>query len=202
MQDIVSDDYRRAEARATAAMRSAANQIKADWRGQIVDAGLGNRLANTVRAQAYPQGEHSLNAAALIWTKAPVVVAAHDKGALIQSANGFWLAIPLEAAGRGRFGRRMTPGEFEQRTGQRLRFVYRRGRSGLLVADNARVSARGQARRKGGRRRKDGVLTGAQTVPVFVLVRQVKLKKRTDLVGGADRIADGIEARVAAAFEV
>ena len=130
----------------------------------------------------------------MVWTNAPEIVGAHDAGALIQSASGFYLAIPLAAAGRGRGGRRTTPADYEKRTGLKLRFVYRPGRPSLLVADDARLSKRGLARRKGGRRRKrDGILTGAQTVPVFVLVRQVKLKKRTDLVGGAETVASIVQ---------
>jgi hypothetical protein len=42
----------------------------------------------------------SLNAAALVWSKAPVIVGAHDTGPLIRSKSGFWLAIPTPAAGR------------------------------------------------------------------------------------------------------
>jgi len=192
VEALIDRDLKRMERAHTRAMRGVAASLKSAWRDEIRAGGLGNRVANTVRSAAYPQGTESLNAAALIWTKAPDIVAAHDAGTLIRSADGFWLAIPLPAAGRGRFGRRMTPGEFEQRTGQRLRFVYRAGRSALLVADDARVSARGQARRKGGRRRKDGVLSGAQTVPVFVLVPQVKLRKRTDLMPAAEAVLDRI----------
>ena len=63
----------------------------------------------------------------------------------------------------------------------RLRFIYRRNGPSLLVADDARLNSRGLAASKGGRRRRDGTLTGAQTVPVFLLVPQVKLAKRLDL---------------------
>ena len=63
----------------------------------------------------------------------------------------------------------------------RLRFVYRRGRPSLLVADDARVNARGLAAAKRGRRRRDGMLTGAETVVIFILVPQVRLRKRLDL---------------------
>jgi hypothetical protein len=44
-------------------------------------------------------------------------------------------------------------------------------------------SSRGLAAAKGGRRRQDGILTGAQTVPVFLLLRQVKMPKKLDLDG-------------------
>lgn len=192
VEDMLDRDLRRMERSHTRAMRSVATSMKAAWRDEIRAGGLGNRVANTVRSASYPQGQDSLNAAAMIWTKAPDIVSAHDAGTLVKSPDGFWLAIPLPSAGRGRGGRRMTPGDYEKRTGQKLRFVYRKGRSALLVADEARISAAGQARRKGGRRRKDGVLTGAQTVPVFVLVPQVKLRKRTDLIPAAEAVVSRI----------
>ena len=188
--EIVQRDLQRLENQSMRAARHIAAGLKDGWRAEIVAAGLGNRLSNTINSRVYPEGASSINAAAMVWTKAPRIVASHDEGSIIRSSDGFWLAIPLEAAGRGRFGRRITPGEFEQRTGQCLRFIYRGGRTGLLVVENARITGRGLARRKGGRRRKrDGILTGAQTVPVFVLVRQVRLPKRTDLMGEAERVA-------------
>lgn len=173
----------------TRAMRRAARDIKAEWRGQITGAGLGRRLSNTVRSASYPKNTDSMNAAAMVWTNAPRIISAHNDGATVRSPEGFWLAIPLPAAGRLARSKRMTPLVFEQRTGLRLRFVYLGGRRAFLVADDARLSKRGLARRKGGRRRKDGILTGAQTVPVFLLVPQVRLRKRLNLYDGANAVA-------------
>jgi len=182
LDKMVLQQIEAAERGMTRAMRQAAEDIKQAWRSEIRSAGLGDRRANTGRAAAYPERGESLEAAALIWTKAPKIIAAHDRGALIRSRSGFWLAIPLPAAGLSRRRGRITPAEWESRTGRRLRFVYRRGRTALLVADDARIGGRGRAVGKGGRRRKDGILTGAQTVPIFVLVPQVRLKRRLDLV--------------------
>ncbi len=110
----------------TAAMREAGTGLKTDWRTQITGAGLGRRLANSIRNQNFPRSGESLDAAALVWSKAPVIVGAHDTGPLIRSKDGFWLAIPLPAAGKSTRGGRITPGEWERRRGLRLRFVYRR----------------------------------------------------------------------------
>lgn len=183
----------RIEQRHTRAAHTVADMLKDAWREEIVDAGLGARLSNTVRGAAYPgRGQTSLNPAAMVYVKrsAVDVVSAHDEGALIRSPNGLFLAVPTPAAGRGRRGRKITPREYEQRTGIKLRYVYRKGRPALLVADDARLRKSGLAVRKGGRRRqRDGILTGAQTVVVFVLLPQVKLRKRTDLLGVARKIA-------------
>ena len=96
-----------------------------------------------------------------------------------------WRPGPVTpAAGVTGLGRqRITPWRWEQRTGMRLRFVYRRNGPSLLVADDARLTSRGLAAAKGGRRGRDGILTGAQTVPVFLLLRQVKMPKNLDLNG-------------------
>ena len=104
----------------TAAMREAGTGLKTAWRTQITGAGLGRRLANSIRNQNFPQSGESLDAAALVWSKAPVIVSAHDTGPLIRSKDGFWLAIPLPAAGKSTRGGRITPGEWrseERRVG-------------------------------------------------------------------------------------
>lgn len=175
----------------TAAIGAAGSALKAGWRAQITSAGLGQRLANTVRERLYP-GRPSLGAASLVWTKAPGIVDAHDHGALIRSGNGFWLAIPLPAAGSLPGNARMTPLAFERRTGLRLRFVSRRGRPSLLVAEG-RVSSAGRAVRS---RSKTG--RGVATVPVFVLVPQVRLAKRLDVERLARSAGERLPALIAA----
>lgn len=176
----------------TAAMREAGTGLKTAWRGQITGAGLGRRLANTIRSQTYPKAGESLDAAALVWSKAPVIVGAHDTGPLIRSKNGFWLAIPTPAAGKSLRGGRITPGELERRRGLRLRFVYRRAGPSLLVAEG-RLNTKGSAvasRSKTGR--------GLTTVPIFLLVPQVKLRKRLDLARDAERAIEGMPGRIVA----
>jgi hypothetical protein len=176
----------------TAAMREAGTGLKSAWRRQITGAGLGRRLSNSIRLATYPKVGESLNAAALVWSKAPVIVGAHDTGPLIRSKNGFWLAIPTEAAGRGLRGGRVTPGEWERRRGLRLRFVYRRSGPSLLVAEG-RLNSRGlgvASRSKTGR--------GRTTVPIFLLVPLVKLPKRLDLDRDAERALDSVPGLIVA----
>ena len=176
----------------SAAMRAAGTELKSDWRAQITGAGLGRRLANSIRSQAFPKTGGSLNAAALVWSKAPEIIATHDTGPLIRSKNGFWLAIPLPAAGKSTRGGRITPGEWERRTGLRLRFIYRRRAPSLLVAEG-RLNTKGQAvvsRSKTGR--------GKVTAPIFLLVPQVKLRKRLDLARDAERAVDGMPGLIVA----
>ena len=189
---VMAAEIKAGEKAVTTAMRKAGTGLKTAWRGQITQSGLGRRLANSIRSRTYPKTGESLNAAALVWSKAPVIVGAHDTGPLIRSKDGFWLAIPTEAAGRGLRGGRITPGEWERRRGLRLRFVYRRRGPSLLVADG-RLNSRGlgvATRSKTGR--------GRATVPIFLLVPQVRLPKRLDLDRDAERSQDSVPGLIVA----
>ena len=174
------------------AMREAGTGLKTAWRAQITSAGLGRRLANSIRSQTYPKSGDSLSAAALVWSQAPVILRAHDTGPLIRSKDGFWLAIPTAAAGKSARGGRITPGEWERKQGLKLRFIYRRQGPSLLVAEG-RLNTKGRAvasKSKTGR--------GVSTVPIFLLVRQVKLAKRLDLARDAERAVDRVPGLIVA----
>ena len=176
----------------TRAIVAAGNTMKAKWREQVVAAGLGVRLSNTVRLNTYPKGRNSFGAAALLFSKAPELMYAHDSGATIKSQNGVWLAIPTPAAGRGAGGKRITPDEWKKRRGLPLRFVDRPGRTALLVADG-RQNSKGlgvASKSKTGR--------GRATVVIFILTPQVKLRKRLNIASLAEQVAGGIPALVVA----
>jgi hypothetical protein len=189
----------------TGAMREVTEGLKSDLRADVVDGGLGQRLANTWRGKTYPEGAVSLEAASFVWSKAPNIVDAFDRGVTIKSSRGFWLAIPTSAAGVKGISttgamKRITPGGWERRTGMRLRFVYRRGRPSLLVADNARLSKKGLARSNIGRTRGGAQFTrlkGRTTVVVFILVPQASLRKRLDIASIAHRWADRVPGTIA-----
>ena len=102
----------------------------------------------------------------------------------------------MPAAGKHGDGRkRITPGGWERAHGQRLRFVYRRGRASLLVADNARLQSPGRAVARKGKGR------ARMTIPIFVLVPQVTLKKRLDVEGAAHKWGAAIPELVAGAWQ-
>jgi len=181
-----------AERAVTAGVAEAASGLQTAWRGQITGAALGAGLANSVRKKLYPTTGASIRAAAVIYSNASKVVDAFDRGVLIRSKNGFWLAIPTPAAGKSTRGGRITPGEWERRTGLRLRFIYRRRGPSLLVAEG-RLNTKGRAvasKSKTGR--------GVVTAPIFLLVPQVKLPKRLDLARDAERAVDGVPGLIVA----
>ncbi|MCW1920820.1 DUF6441 family protein [Rhodobacter sp. KR11] len=178
--EIVSSSIPEGRRAVTKGVAAAADGLKTAWRGQIAAAGLGPNLARTIRNAVYPKGGTSLRAAAVVYSNASKVVDAFDQGALIQSKDGFWLAIPLPAAGtKGLGNKRITPLGWERRTGLRLRFVYRTRGPSLLVTEG-RLNTKGRAtasKSKTGR--------GLTTVPIFLLLPQVKLKKRLELAAAA-----------------
>ena len=189
---LMQAEVRAGEKAVSAAIKDAGTGLKTAWRDQITGAGLGARLARTIRSETYPKARPSLNAAALVWSKAPVIIDAHDTGPLIRSRGGLWLAIPTEAAGKGRGGKRPTPREWEARTGLTLRFIRRRRGPSLLVAEG-RLNTKGRAvvsRSKTGR--------GLTSVPIFLMVRQVRLRKRLDLARDAERAVNDLPGRIVA----
>ena len=192
LRKIMAEEVKSAEDAVTAAMRQAADGLKADLRRQVTEAGMGHRLANTWRAELYPKGRKSIKPAGFVFTRAPTIIRAFDQGAVIKSKHGFWLAIPTPAAGTGARGKRMTPGLWEQMHGSRLRFIYRRGAPSLLVAENMRVRTgkRGGFAKGSASALRSG--RGMTSVVMFILVPQVSLRKRLDVNAAAERWASAL----------
>lgn len=194
----MDEEIRVGKMAATAAVSGIGAAIKGDWRGQIKGAGLGSRLANTVRSEVYPKGGISLNASSMIWSKAKTIVGAFETGVEITAKNGNWLAIPLPAAGKSSRGGRITPLEWERRTGRRLTFVYRRGRTALLIDTGTTLRGARVMGRDGFSRPARGFRN--RSVPIFALVPRVRLQKRLGLYASADRLAQSMGARLIAGW--
>jgi hypothetical protein len=180
-------DLERAVATGT---RDAGRGLKTELRRQVASAGLGQRLGNSWRDKHYPN--QKLDAASLVYTKAPQIIRAFDEGALIRSKRGRFLAIPTENAPRkGTDGRRISPRTFPEHRFGPLRFVPRQSGPSLLVADGLRASVSRKSGELRGfrpataRARQSG--QGLTTVVMFVLVPQVKLPKRLDVARAAER---------------
>ena len=170
-----------AQAAVTGGVSEITTHIKDDLRSQVTNAGLGSKLAKSWQAKVYPKGKKSLEAAGWVFSKAPKIIRAFNEGAVIRSKDGWFLAIPTEAAPkRGVGGKRINPSNFPEHTLGRLRFVYRPGAVSLLVVDGLRAST---GKRGGFRKASDSALKsgrGLATVVMFFLVPQAKLKKRLD----------------------
>ena len=127
-----------------------------------------------------------------MYTKAPQIVRAFDEGAVIRSRRGRFLAIPTENAPRkGTDGKRVSPSTFPEHRFGPLQFVPRQNGPSLLVVDGLRASYSRQTgqlrgfRRATDRARRSG--QGLATVVMFLLVPQVKLRKRLDVARVAER---------------
>ena len=77
---MMQAEIKAGEKAVTGAMREAGAGLKTTWRGQITGTGLGTRLAKSIRNATYPKAGESLNATALVWSKAPVIIGAHSAG--------------------------------------------------------------------------------------------------------------------------
>lgn len=157
--------------------------LQSDWRGQIAGAGLGSRLQRTIRKRVYPEGRNSLRAATLVWSNAGKIVDAFERGVTIRSNDGFYLAIPLPAAGKQVGGKRITPGLWERKTGRRLQFVYRKGKPPLLVDTGTVASAAPRVAFGEKQRERRGFKN--RSIPIFVLKPTVKLPKKLSLMATA-----------------
>lgn len=190
MAELMAGTEADIEAVVTAATRDGTEALKEDWRDQIRRAGLGSRLALTVRGATYPQGTASLDAVTWVWTKAPRLIDAYDRGPTIRPTDGrYYMAIPTKNVPRKGRGRRMTPLDVEVAFNQDL--IVRPGRHGNLLAfvDTAfarysRSQGRAYPRRKQIRPGKP------KLVLMFTLVRQVRVRKRLDVQLLANRAAD------------
>jgi len=170
--------------------RDAGRSLRTELRRQVTSAGLGQRLGDSWRDKHYPN--QRIDAASLVYTKAPQIIRAFDEGAVIRSKRGRFLAIPTEnAPRRGADGKRISPSTFPERWFGPLRFVPRPSGPSLLVVDGLRASFSRQTgqlrgfRRATDRARRSG--QGLTTVVMFLLVPQVKPRKRLDVAHAAER---------------
>jgi hypothetical protein len=177
----------------------AGRALQQNWRGQVIGAGLRSRLSNAIRLKVYPEGRDSLKAAALVYAQpnkkptasAAEIIDSYDKGVTIRSQNGFYLAIPLRAAGRFGTGQtKITPGGWEKRTGRKLTFIYRKGKPPLLVDTGQRLGNSLVKRRRmtNGVRSyqlSDPTTFKNKTIPIFVLKSSVRVPKKLSLANAA-----------------
>lgn len=186
----------------TGAIAEGSAALKEDWREQIEAAKLGPRLARTIRSRVYPSGQASVDAAGLVWTKAPRIIDAYARGATIVARNGGrFLAIPTQDVPRKRQGNALTPDEVESRFGRQLQFIspgdrgfwtpsVRRNGVAFLVLKGLRVrKATGRWRNASASELKRRKETSA--VVMFILVPRVRVSKRLDL----EALARAAEAR-------
>jgi len=191
LKKIMKEETAAAEKAVTLGVVAASNGLKAELRTQVTRAGLGEKMARTWKLRRYPSSGLSLGTAGLVYADMPQVVRAFNDGVTITNAKGTFLAIPTPAAPkRGVGGKRIKPDNFPEHSLGRLRFIYRKGATSLLVVENLRAST---GKRGGYRKASESALKsgrGITTVVMFILLPQVTLKKRLDVDGAAERWRD------------
>lgn len=195
----------------TQVMREETHALASTYRDQVRAAGLGNRLANTWRAEIYPMGRRSLSPAGYIWSAAPEIVDSFVRGASIRPVNGAkWMWIPTRAVPRRRSGgnyssnmaRRargsaMTPEEVELHFNAELEIVFE-GRQGFAFIDVISGLSGGYRQATAGRLKgRRGIAPRrAKRVLMFTLVRGVKMPRLLELEGPAEKAAAAIVQRI------
>jgi hypothetical protein len=189
LQADMREELRNIERSIATGTQEAGRGLKTELSRQVTSAGLGQRLARTWRDKHYPN--QKLDAASLVYSKAPQIIRAFDEGAVIRSRRGRFLAIPTQNAPRkGTDGKRVKPSTFPEYRFGPLRFVPRRNGPSLLVVGGLRASLSRKTgevrgfRRATERARQSG--QGLSTVVMFLLVPQVKLRKRLDVARAAE----------------
>jgi hypothetical protein len=190
VQTDMEAELRHVERAVASGTRDAGRGLKTELRRQVGSAGLGQRLANSWQDKHYPN--QRLDAASLVYTKAPQIIRAFVEGAVVRSKRGRFLAIPTENAPRkGTDGTRISPSTFPEHRFGPLRFVPRQSGPSLLVVDGLRASfSRKTEQLRGFRRATDRARARGDdlaTVVMFLLVPQVKLPKGLDVTRAAER---------------
>jgi hypothetical protein len=203
------------EAGVTSAVAKAAEGLKGDLRSHVKAAGLGEKLANSIRSAVYPKGRTSIEAAGLVWTKAPNILEGYELGATLRAKTKRLLAIPTADTPKKRNGQALSPDEVEKRFNRKLRFIPADASFstpsiraaavvGYLVLDNLRIRRSSGRWRNASQREinaKNAKARGLSIVIMFTLTAQVKLRKRLDIRGHGEAWAARLPAMLVAELE-
>jgi hypothetical protein len=178
----------------TAGMREATDTAKRRFRDKVRSIGLGDKVANTVRSEAYPKGARaSLSPAGWLFLKAPYILTGHA-GVTIRpnhaptgTAKSAYLAIPTRnvprrsrSLGLTRKGSQFAGvAEVEHRFNQDLEAVP--GRNGTILLFARVVAAKNKQGFRSATKGRVGKNRKIERVLMFVLVPQVRLRKRIDI---------------------
>ncbi len=98
LQDIIDEDLRNGAIAITRGVHVTGLELKEDLRRDVLAAGLGQKVAKSIRVATFPKRGHSMSAAAVVRTKARKIVDAFSGGTVIRAKRGKYLAIPTDAA--------------------------------------------------------------------------------------------------------
>ncbi|WP_027285909.1 DUF6441 family protein [Rubritepida flocculans] len=220
LRRLLAEEVRAGERAAMAAIRAETEQVKQELRQQVMAAfgGDARGVANAWRGRVFPTSGESLRPAGLVFTRLPKVIDAFERGALIRpKGGGKFLAIPTSfnrQGGRRGAKARVSPAQMVASRQGFLRplksgrgFVWclpvrqgqrtGRGRAPLIAGGLMAVAT---SRRKGAAAWQQALLAQG-FVPMFLLLPQVRLAKRLDVQGAAERALRRLPRRFVAAWE-
>lgn len=207
----------------TAAMRTEARTLEKAVEQATVTAGL-PQLAKTWQSAVYPQGRDVMGPAIWVWSKAPVPMRAFIFGAEVRPKGGRFLAIPTqwnEPRGRrgtgGRKGMKVTPEQMAAARGETF-VIESKGKPGVWLwcvkvrptngrgARRRQLSGAGATFNTGHRAASvlEAQFRGAADrgfIPLFVLVKEVTLRKRIELAPAVAAASARIKVALAAAIQ-
>lgn len=203
LKDVMKHVHDDVELSVTGAMNDVTVGLTTELREQVTSSGLGQRLANTWRGKRFPEAQPSINSAAFVWSKAPDIINAYERGPTIVPVNGRkYLAIPTancpprrRGGGFGSRGCKASPLEVETIFNQDLRFA--RAANGRLIAFIEAVSARSKRGFRPGTPNRLAQGRAVVAVVMFILVPAVRVRKRLDVEGAANRWADRVPGLIA-----
>lgn len=182
------------------AVRGAGKGLQAELRAQVRSARLGQGLEKAWSLNVYPPNKRgSLSAAAWLYSKAARLHRVFDEGAVIRAANGTWLAIPLQAIiQRGmHLSMRKSAGSLDRRHSDVEAAVAAYGEKNVAFVPISHGRAL-VVYRPPGRRSLDPV---HDFVPLFLLIRQVRIRKRLGIAAPARQWFLKMQGEVASALQ-
>lgn len=190
----------------TRGIRLATEALKHALRRQVRAAGLGDGLANSIRGEVYPKRKDSLSAVGSVFARGSGRILTGHHGALVRPANGrSYLAIPTGNVPRrrrsGGFGSKGQANPFEVETVFNQDLVFVPGPRGTVLAFVDAVKSRGK---RGGYRPPTKGRTKSRNVErvlMFVLVPQVRLRRRLDFESAWAAAAAGVAETVASEID-
>lgn len=200
LRKVVANQWRRGGAAIRAGLREAGKGLQADLRADASSAGLG-RLSKVWRMRTYRGRQGPWESSVLVYPKGGErtrgALAALEHGATIRAKQKRFLAIPTNFNRRG--GRRggkvlFQPGELQgaftkkSSNGNLLLFAPVRQAGKRLASGNVRKLAFVETQLLGsGRVKRTEKILQARAVPMFVLVPQVRIRKRLNIRGTAEK---------------
>lgn len=205
LKKAMEEELERGAKAVTQGTHRAIEALKSRQRRKTIEAFGSQRLANAWRSKIYPRPPAaSLGAAGTVFSNAPHIIEAFASGSVIRSKDGFFLAIPSPDAPRQYLGKPVSPSNWPAERFGDLKFVYRAGKSSLLVVDGVRRNASGSVGKRlknGGVTARGGYRRGVVSVVMFFLVPQVRFRKVFDLDADYLAAGDDMVAQILQAWE-